>query len=534
MKVKSIILFVLFISTSLFSQEKLREGNITFQSPTLVYIYFNFTDGIDKGDTLYIKEANQLKPALLVEYTSSQSVAAKKISKKIKIKKGEKVFAKIKTQTRKEEVKSNNKVNNENLASTPKSSSYNSYTSNINPISDIYGRISLSSYSNFSTFDKANIQRWRLSTSFGINNIADSKISFSSYFNVNYRADQWSDLKQNIGHYLTIYDLAVNYAPSNSFSVTIGRKINPLLSNIGAIDGASINLKTNNFQFGAISGFRPNYSDYSLNTKLFEYGAYIGRRDSLLHGMMSTSIAFFQQNNHGKIDRRFIYLQHQNDIFHNLFFFFSSEIDLYKKINGVESSDFKLTNIYFSLRYRINTLSNIFFSYDARKNVIYYETFKSFEEKLLDDATRHGFRLTYTLRPFKNTVVGANGSFINRSGDKRTTFNLGLFGSYSHLPFLNLAIRLNDNFVRTSYLSGNIFSLRFNKYFLNYLLYASLGYKNILYLFPNNAPNVHENIMMLDLGFFPYKKTGISFSFEGVFEDSDFYGRLFLNISQRF
>ncbi len=532
--VKKIILLSFVFSAVFFPQIKNKKltGKISFVSPTMVYVSFPSTQGIQKGDTLFLKLRKKTIPVLKVKYKSSRSVAAAPFASFNNLKKNMPIFAFVNVA----EEKTTPAENPARALLTKAAVAKVKWSKNKveRKSSEVYGRVSLSSYSNFSNITGTDYQRWRFSSSFNALNIAGSNVSFTSYFNFKYRADQWSALKNRPQDYLTVYDLALSYKPSESVDFWIGRRINPNLNNVGAIDGANINVKAGGFIFGAVAGSRPNFADYGLNSKLFEYGAYIGREDSLGGGTMKTNIAFFQQTNHGKTDRRFVYLQHNNNLFKNVYFYFSTEIDLYKKINGIEKSDFKFTSIYFSLRFRFSRRTSLSVGYDARRNVIYYETYKSFAERLLDDAARQGFRFRFSFRPFAGTYASINGSFNNRRGDPKPSYNAGFYISYSRIPYLNATASLNEHLVSTSFILGNIASLRFSRYIFNGLLYLSGGYKNIYYSFPNNAPEVIENVLMLDLGMSITTRLNFSVSYEGILEGIHSYGRIFLNISQRF
>ena len=50
-------------------------------------------------------------------------------------------------------------------------------------------------------------------------------------------------------------------------------------------------------------------------------------------------------------------------------------------------------------------------SYDARKNVIYYETFKSTVDSIFENETRQGIRFGTNIRPFNNLFIGLNGGY---------------------------------------------------------------------------------------------------------------------------
>ena len=57
--------------------------------------------------------------------------------------------------------------------------------------------------------------------------------------------------------------------------------------------------------------------------------------------------------------------------------FTSLELDLYNKVNDTVNNDVRLTNLYASARYRFSRKFDLTLSYDSRKRILYYETFKS-------------------------------------------------------------------------------------------------------------------------------------------------------------
>ncbi len=152
---------------------------------------------------------------------------------------------------------------------------------------------------------------------------------------------------------------------------------------------------------------RPDLENMGWDYNLFEYGAYVYRADAIAKGDMFNTLGYFTQTNDFKTDRRFIYYQHSNSAIENTRIFFSTEIDLYKMVNGESKSEFSLTSLYTSINIRPSDLFSLFLSYDARKNVIYYETFKSFADSVYENETRQGFRTRLTLRPVKKFVSGS-------------------------------------------------------------------------------------------------------------------------------
>ena len=153
---------------------------------------------------------------------------------------------------------------------------------------DIRGRISVSSYSNFYN-EKADMnQRMRYTFSLRANNLGNSKFSAESYLSFAHSSANWDEIKENIFNGLKVYNLSVKYDFDESMHLSFGRKINPKLSSVGAIDGLQFEKKFKAFSMGAIAGSRPDYKDYGINLNLLQYGMYFGHE--LAEGMAACKI----------------------------------------------------------------------------------------------------------------------------------------------------------------------------------------------------------------------------------------------------
>ena len=82
-------------------------------------------------------------------------------------------------------------------------------------------------------------------------------------------------VQSNIFNALKIYSLSLDFDVTSKTQISVGRKINPKIASIGAIDGLEAETKAGNFTFGAVAGTSPDYMDYSFNPKQFEYGGYL-------------------------------------------------------------------------------------------------------------------------------------------------------------------------------------------------------------------------------------------------------------------
>ena len=183
-------------------------------------------------------------------------------------------------------------------------------------------------------------QRMRYTFSMNANNLGNSKLSAESYLSFSHSNTNWDEVKENIFTGLKIYNLSASYAFNETMYLSFGRKINPKLSSVGAIDGLQFEKKFKALTLGAFAGSRPDYVDYGINTDLLQYGVYLGHELENRMEACKIPLAFIEQTNHSVTDRRFLYFQHTNMLVKNLFFFASAEVDLYKKVNDTKEDYF--------------------------------------------------------------------------------------------------------------------------------------------------------------------------------------------------
>lgn len=527
-----IVIFFIFSFISINAQQNIKEGKVGYISSELIYVNFLNTEGIEQGDTLYLKIKNKIMPVLKVKYISSTSAACEKIDG-TDFKSDMTVFANVKMSG--DEIIKDNTVEagvDKNEISPLKSEiTLNNKEGNLSKYS---GRYSIQSYSNIdNTINFGNYQRWRHSFRFSAENIGNSSFSFSTYTTFAYKADDWKNTTSNIGNALKIYDLNLNYRFSESSNFWLGRYLNRNIANISIVDGLQYEQKFSFLTTGIVIGSRPNFTDFGLNSKLFEYGIYLNRSDSLVNGYMENTFSVFQQTNNFVTDRRFAYLQHSNSIISNTSFFASAEIDLYKKELGVAKSDFKLTSLFLSARYSPVQEFSVNLSYDARKNVYYYETFKSISDSILENETRQGFRIRTTFRPVSRLSLNLQYGYRNSKSDLRPSKNYG--GNISYfIPFLDMNTGLDYNKLNSNYIDGNVYSLYINKSLAFMLSDFSLTYRKTDYKFTSGNYNFDEKAIILDLSTYILNPLSLSISYEGAFESVHTTGRILIDLTARF
>jgi hypothetical protein len=543
---KNVLLTMLFIlsGTVLVSQtfDENTMGKVSYVTTQNVYIKFSSTENIKPGDTLFFNRQNILIPAVTVKEISSISCVCIPISDN-KLAVGDMVFSKRIAQN------TENIVNSPAVTTTP-SIAASQDTAQVKKEQPkkrtqiVTGNISVASYLNFSDVS-ANSQRMKYTFSMLMQNIGNTKLSAETYISFAHKLGEWNTVQNDIFNGLRVYSLSVNYEFNKHNQLWLGRKINPRISNAGAIDGLQYELRTGAFTLGAFGGTRPDYKNYSFNPNLFQFGAYLGHDLKGKHGSMQTTVALIDQMNTGKTDRRFAYLQHTNALVRNLYFFGSMEVDLYKQtMNTVDTVLYdttykqdnspRLSNLYLSLRYRPVRQLSLSISYSSRQNVIYYETYKSYVDRLLEAATVNGFIFQINYQPAKLLSIGINAGYRDSKNDPRASKNLYGYLTYSNIPGLKVAATLSATLLETSYMSGQIYGLGISRDLVPGKLSGGLDYRHVRYKFYSGETKLIQNMGEANLTWRILKKLSCGLYYEGTFDNSSMFNRLYINITQRF
>jgi hypothetical protein len=531
-KILSVILFLL-VNVLVLSQPDGRKemiGIITFKSTQNIYVKFENAGDIKTGDTLFIKDNNILLPAILVKYLSPRSVAGVLIDNR-ELKIDDKIYAYVKITApveslNKDSIPIQKGIELKDNAGFVHSRRFNQVKQNIS------GRFSIQSFSNISNFtNSGNYQQWRYSFSLNADTISGSPFSFSDYIIFTYKNGDLNNFKDNIPRNLKIYDLAANYKFDESANLWFGRHLNRRVSNISSVDGLQYEQSFSEYYAGIIAGSRPDFNDMGFNIKLFEYGGYLGRADTVNNSSMENTIAFMQQTNNFKTDRRFIYFQHSNNLLPYVNLFLSSEVDLFKKVLNKGKSTFSLTGIFISANYTPDRTVSFSLSYDARKDVIYYETYKSLADSLIDHETRQGFRAGVNLHPLNNLFIGFSGGYRFQPGDPKPSRNFNGIVTYSNVPVIDVTPLVSFTRLISSYIDGSIWGAGLSRSLTDFAT-VSLNYNHNQYKFLFG--DLKQNILSADISSRIWNQIFLSFSYEGTFETHNTWGRFLLDLTTRF
>jgi len=528
---------IIFLAVNVYSQtdnENIIAGSVSYISSQNIYVKFKNTGGVETGDTLFLKDKNNFIPAMKIDHKSSTSCAGTSITN-IKLELNTLLYAFVSIDDA--EVKEDT-IQSTTIApivvTTANPTNDIVTTTSLEPIPTLSGRVSVQSYSNFTNNQTSyDYQRWRYTFQLNAGRIANSGFSYSQYISFAYRADDWNRISSDLSQAIRVYDLAIRYDFNQRTLLWLGRHINNKISNIGSIDGLQFETGVDEWSFGAAVGSRPDFNNMGLNSKLFEYGAYVNRADLLAYGDMQNTLGYFEQTNDFKTDRRFLYFQHSNSAIENTRIFLSTEVDLFKKEMGENKTDFSLTSLFTSINIRPSDLFSIMLSYDARKNVIYYETFKTTLDSIIENETRQGFRTRLTLKPVRNLFVGGDYGYRYRRGDLKPSNNYGGYITYSRIPAIETSATVAFNRLSSSYSEGDIWTATLSRP-IGFGFDVMLGFRYTNYKFRSGIDDLTQNSVSINLNTYLLKPVLLNFTYEGIFEDTRTSGRFLANLTYRF
>ena len=540
------LIFFIITGISLFGQNTndFIIGKINYISSQNVYVQFVNTDGLQPGDTLFSVKNEIYQPVLIVKIKSSIScigtiVGTYKpaVSNQVYARKREVPEApEIAAQKSKQGIALNDQAINSSKKTKPSTANGSSFS----------GRVSISGFLN-NTSDTTINSTYRFNLSLNAHHIFKSNFStevdlsltnrniYRPFVNLSTVQDTMKlvNFRQTFND-VKIYNLSLKYDFSKTASVLFGRKINLNLANIGAIDGLQFENNAKYISFGAVVGSRPDLYTYAINPNLFQFGAFISHHITDKSLRMQTSVAVFNQTNNMLTDRRFAYIQHSNSLLKNVDFFGSAEVDLYGLKNNQPVTTFNLTSTYLSLRWSAFQNLSMAVSYDARKNIYYYETYKNYVDSLLDKETRQGYRFLINYQPFNHLSWGGTAGYRLATATTNKSLNGYSYLTYSQIPFIDASFSINATMLKTNYLTGMIYGASLSRDFFDGKFYAELSYQNVNYTFTTST-QLLEKSADINLSWRITRKLFFTMDLQAMKDtNSNLQGTLFFNITQRF
>lgn len=520
------VFFFILLSCGIIHGQDLqsRTGTVSYISGQSVYVQFENTAGIQAGDTLFTDTNGKKIPALSVQFLSSRSASCKPLVQTGFIV-GQTVFA----FARMTEVESPH-------TPAPKRDTivietFRKQKRERSELPSFRGRVSLQSSADFSANSSYDSRRYRASVNLSARNTGIQGLSLSNYMTLTLRHSELNSITPSRA--IRVYDFGVKYAPDSVMSYFFGRHLHPKTIGMGAIDGLIVERSSGVFSYGAAAGSSPDRNDYGFNAKLFQAGVFFSHSHAGEGKSFETTAGFFQQTNKLKTDRRFLYLQHSNDLISDASIFISNEIDLYGIRDGKAGTNVSLTSLFLSVRYSPARVFSLNVSYDARRNVIFYESFKPYLETLLENAMRQGVRLQATFRPIVPLTTGISAGYRFQKQDISPSRDYGAYAVYAGLPYVDGDLSLNGTYLQSNYLNAVSGDISYSRLFPGEL-YASMGFRVFHSRVSAGSAAYNQNIVYTNLSYPIMKNLLASVSYEGVFEKSGNISRVYIDLTQRF
>lgn len=535
MKKVSLILWGLSLFIGLKGQSATENlvGKVSFVSSQNIYVRFKSSEGISVGDTLYIAAGDTLAPVLIVNSLSSVSCLCSAISEH-PVPVDHIIIARIKADRPETDQVTEAGTAVASVQPGIKTDSVNPERKAADKKQMVWGSISLNSYSDFSDTDVPDIQRFRYTLSLKAREIGGSRFSFETYASFRHKAGEWEEVQDDLFSALKIYNLSIRYDLNESTTFSLGRRINPRIASMGATDGIQFEKSVKNFAFGLLAGSRPDYQNYGFDPTLFQYGAYISYRTNYSGQFTESSVAYVEQTNDFKTDRRFIYFQHSNNLIRNLNFFSTVELDLFSLVNDVPETTFDLSGLYLSLSYRMSSRFSVSGSYDARKNVIYYETYKTFTDRIMEEGMRQGYRLSGNWRISGKMALGLRAGYRFLKSDPFPSRSLSGYYTYSNIGGLNLSATASGNYIETSYINVSIAGLSLLKDFSGGKFQSGIGYRLVNNRIIENGNDLLQHVGEVSIWWQVMEKLSFSANYEGTFEKGNDFQRIYIQLRKGF
>ncbi|MBK9270340.1 MAG: hypothetical protein IPM48_01990 [Saprospiraceae bacterium] len=505
---------------------------VSYTNESHVYTKFKSTGSITIGDSLYLKVGSEYIPILLVQQKSSSSTVCVRLNKS-GIQKGDSVYHLkiefIKKTIPAEPLETVNPViaiPEDSIAIAPEPIVKSKRVKQL-----VNGRFSISNNGDLNPGESNRFGRMRLSSHFNIQNISGSPLSIQSYITYRYRYG----IEQRTGplsNDLKVYTLSLSYHLGKNYLAWFGRRINPYLSNMGAADGFQLEYNHRSWTGGIIAGTRPDLSNYTFDIHLPQVGIFINHSRNGRNGVMQNSLAIAQQWYFDKTDRRFAYFQHSSNPLSSVDIFFSTEFDLFHRSLESTKTDFRLTGMYFSARYKFSKKLNVQGSYDNRRNIVFYESFPNRVDQLLSEATRQGIRLQANYSPIRK--VNLSGSIFYRyqgASDHSTNYTFSL--SLQRIPFIYSNFNASFNKLTTIYLNGNILSARMYRDFLKSKVNLELNYRFADYQYLTNELKLQQHIIGIQTQINISKTILLMLNLESGISKISPYHRYFVTLQKR-
>ncbi len=490
-------------------------GRVSYVTSSSIYVKFDNTEAILVGDTLSLWQAEDLVPALVVQQKSSISIVGKPIGD-LKLVKGNEIYF------------SGRELKKRDASKTVKK-----------PIArkkdNVKGLVSVASYltgSSATDFNARNMARIR----FSANNIHDSRFSVSTYMIYRQNLEASEDSIYQSPGLFNVYNLFLKYEKVGDYSIGLGRKINRRVASLGMVDGLHAEKQLGMFHVGGIAGFRPDPHDNSFNTDLQQMGGYFGASQAKGKVSFETTVGLLEQRNGQAVDRRYIYGQTSASVGNNFNLFSSAEMDLYSLNTDLTQGGSRLTNLHISSHFRVHKSVRLSVSYDTRRQIIFYETYRTYLERLIaDDEARQGIRARINWKPMKGVNVGLSYGKRYQNSLQNASDNYNAYASIRNLPVIGGLLSGNINVNQSAYLNSASTTIRHNRFFFKNKVNVSNYLRTVVYTYnPERETTIVQQFLGTNMNYTFGDKWSAGVLAEFSLRKAEYKGRINLRLTKRF
>lgn len=514
-------------------RSEMKQGKVTYVTSLNIYTEFSSTEGISSGDTLLCYDGRVYTPAVLIKFISSRSAAGPLLSG-IQIKPGDLLFVKIKAIVKPDTVSasSDSSAKPEDEAVVIKEEK--PLPKPVKTEEKLRGRAGIqSSTTMVNTGTADDNQRWRYTLSLTSQNVYIQGLTLGTHLNYAYSVKEWRRINSNPINRLIPYDLYASYENDGTGKVTVGRKISKWHPSLGAIDGVQYENSSAGYRYGAFAGARPSPVQYGFDFNLFQWGVFLSRSDSLSTGTMENTLAFVHQTNSFNTDRQFLSFQQYGNYFRWLMIYAAAEADFYKDIPGQSGGVPELTSIYIQARAKITREFQATVSYDARRNPVFYYTYRNLIDSSFSNPLSEGTRIQLNYRPLAYLTLNLSGGFRFRQGDLKTAVTYTGYAGWSKIPYIGGSTSYSYTHSEASYSSSDYHSILYRNDIGENFSWSA-GLRRASYSYGSSRLTFSQNMLQGDLNWRFLEKTYLTFSIEESFSRNITFGRVYLDLTQRF
>lgn len=424
-------------------------GKVTYVSSEGVYIDVGREAGLTIGDTLQIRRTGHVIATVVVNNISSQSAAAIVLDQSTTIEAGDEIYGQIRFEAPSvaQELQSvTNSVPEE--AARPRNEMR------------VRGDVAVSTYQHYDLTDAGRSwSRPGVSTRLTVEDIGSGglRVELRHRTRLYHRSRPSFDGQDTDDWSHQVYELGLFHDGEGVKSEWgIGRVIAPYVRGVGFIDGLYFARAVNDhYKVGLAAGTSPDYEDSGIDFSRRKLGAYVAyETGDYRDHRLTLSAAFSTEYEKRTVSRDFLYLQGTFAKHGRLTMYHSVGIDLNRDWRyDIAGNRFTFTNYLTNATLTLHRSARLFFSYDTRKNIRYYEN-RETPDSLFDETTNQGLRGGLSVHLSERVNLRASGGIRFRDD----TFDDPITGSFSvrlnRFPGQRQSLSLFFTYVKTQFTTG--------------------------------------------------------------------------------